>query len=408
MSFMRDRRPTVLTFVRYYLPGYKSGGPVRTIANLVEVLGGEFDFRIVTSDRDATETEPYPGIGPGWNDVGKAKVLYLAPNRRGLRAVARILRATPHDTLYLNSLLDPDFSLKPLLAQKLGLAPRTRCVIAPRGECADAALQLKAVKKRLFLFAASLCRLHRGVVWQASAPHEETDLRRVLGNGITTRIAPNLPAMPAAAMPEPGRADGDALRICFLSRVSPMKNLTFALEVLRGVGIPVRFDIYGPVRDASYWRRCSALLQELPRDVEAQYRGSVEHAQVAAVLAQYDLFFLPTLGENFGHVIFEALSAGTPVLISDRTPWRGLEAAGAGWDLPLDRPDLFRDRIRALAGLDPDARAAMRRSAFAHARRTGASDEPIRQNRILLAGDDAGASRMQAAAGARDPTGWTD
>ena len=37
----------ILCFVAYYLPGYRSGGPVRTIANFVDHLGDEFDIRIV-------------------------------------------------------------------------------------------------------------------------------------------------------------------------------------------------------------------------------------------------------------------------------------------------------------------------------------------------------------------------
>jgi glycosyltransferase involved in cell wall biosynthesis len=50
---------------------------------------------------------------------------------------------------------------------------------------------------------------------------------------------------------------------------------------------------------------------------------------------------LPTQGENFGHAIFEALSAGKPVLISNQTPWRNLTPAKAGWDLSLQQPDHF-------------------------------------------------------------------
>ena len=59
---MAIRRVTVLVFIGYYLPGYKAGGPVRSIANVVETLGDEFEFRIVTSDRDLLDEVPYPGI----------------------------------------------------------------------------------------------------------------------------------------------------------------------------------------------------------------------------------------------------------------------------------------------------------------------------------------------------------
>jgi glycosyltransferase involved in cell wall biosynthesis len=67
---------------------------------------------------------------------------------------------------------------------------------------------------------------------------------------------------------------------------------------------------------------------------------------VKPLISQFHLFSLPTLGENFGHVIAEAFAAGRPVLISDQTAWRGLEAAGAGWDLPLDQPGRFQETLQ--------------------------------------------------------------
>src|SRR3546814_13762415 len=52
-------RPCVAVFLRGYLPGYRSGGPLQSIANLVSRLGDEFDFRIITADRDLGNTSPY-------------------------------------------------------------------------------------------------------------------------------------------------------------------------------------------------------------------------------------------------------------------------------------------------------------------------------------------------------------
>lgn len=71
-------KPKILTFVSYYLPGYKAGGPLRTIANMVEHLGNDFEFWIVTRDRDLGDTVPYADVIINeWNDVHGAKVFYL-------------------------------------------------------------------------------------------------------------------------------------------------------------------------------------------------------------------------------------------------------------------------------------------------------------------------------------------
>lgn len=364
---MPGTKPVVLTFVRYYLPGYKAGGPLRTISNMVEALGDEFDFRIVTSDRDATDTEPYPHLAgeQEWFGVGKAKVLYLAPSRKGVGNIGRIIRETPHDVLYLNSFFDPIFTLKPLLARRLGLAPKARCILAPRGEFSPGALEIKARKKKSFLAAARMAGLYRDLTWHASGEHEAADIRRAFGS-VAQRIetAMNLPDMtPRTPPPFVPRAPGEPLRLVFLSRISPKKNLDYALEVLGKVRAPVTFDIYGLVDDDTYWNKCKEIIKTLPSNVVAIYRGSIPHLDVAITLAAYDLFFLPTRGENYGHAIFEALSVGTPVLISDTTPWRNLAEKQVGWDLPLGVMEKFVEHIENMAAITEEENAIRRRCA---------------------------------------------
>jgi glycosyltransferase involved in cell wall biosynthesis len=46
------------------------------------------------------------------------------------------------------------------------------------------------------------------------------------------------------------------------------------------------------------------------------------------------LFLLPSHGENFGLSIAEALAHGVPALVTDSTPWSGLNRTGAGWCVP--------------------------------------------------------------------------
>src|SRR5690606_2470855 len=131
---------------------------------------------------------------------------------------------------------------------------------------------------------------------------------------------------------------------------------------------PIRFDIYGPIGgDAAYWARCRNLMEQLPQWITVDYRGSVEPPNVSAVLADNDLLLLPTQGENYGHVIMEALSVGTPVLIADTTPWRELVTSGVGWDLPLACPGDFADKLEVMSGMPIDEQLAMRRRVLAYA-----------------------------------------
>jgi glycosyltransferase involved in cell wall biosynthesis len=126
-----------------------------------------------------------------------------------------------------------------------------------------------------------------------------------------------------------------SLRIVFLSRIGPVKNLLFALQILPSLVGDVVFDIYGPIDQKSYWAACEKTIVSLPAQVKVNYKGPVHYSDVAATLSRYHFLLLPTTGENFGHVIVEALSVGCPVIISDCTRWRNLQARAAGWDLPL-------------------------------------------------------------------------
>src|SRR5690606_22656373 len=96
------------------------------------------------------------------------------------------------------------------------------------------------------------------------------------------------------------------------------------------------------------------------------------------------LFLFPTLGENFGHVILEALTAGCPVLISDRTPWRNLKQMEVGWDIPLEQPALFERALAECVEMGDAAHRHMSVRAESYARARMEDQMVIEQNRSLL------------------------
>ena len=393
-------RRIILTFVGSYLPGYKAGGPVRSIANMVERLGDEFDFRIVTADRDMSDTEAYPNVAAdAWNRVGNANVYYASPGGRSMWRIAQLMRETPHDIAYVNSFFDPVFTLRPLLARALGLAPRRPMVIAPRGEFSEGAVALKGWKKRPYIALSRVLGLYDGLTWHASSDLEADDIRREMGStnrgasvARTIGIAPDL-VLPVEDedLHAPVRAASGPLSIAFLSRIARKKNLDFAIRVLSGVTVPVELSVYGVIEDESYWQQCQDLVRSLGSNIVVRYGGAVPHDLVGETLAAHDLFFFPTRGENYGHVIHEALAAGLPVLLSDQTPWKGLEAAGVGWDLPLCEPLAFAAAIERHARLSAEDRKVFRSRARAYAVAVSADEDAIAANVSLFRGARKGA-----------------
>lgn len=383
-------KKTILTFVSWYLPGYKSGGPAQSIANLVENLGDEFTFLVVTRDRDLGETIPYEQAGnDDWHEMGKAKVRYLGPKRQSLRVIARLLRETPHDILYLNSVWDRYFTTLPLLILRFGGAPRPRRVIlSPRGEFSPGALKLRHIVKKAYLWLTKSVGLYEGTIWQASTPLEAQNIRQIMGmsGNQIINVASDLPRKFQGDPQKQIVSRQGMLRIVFLSRISPMKNLNFALQVLREVRANITFTIYGPKEDAEYWQICSGLIDALPNNVRVKVAGAVPSIDVVSTFAEHDLFFLPTLGENFGHVIIEAFQGGLPALISDRTPWRNLEGQSLGADLSLDHPEAFVAWIENYAFESPTAKRKRRDQVLLSIKKVDHISSNLNDNRKLFIG----------------------
>lgn len=375
----------MLSFVDYYLPGFKAGGPTRTIINMVASLGDEIDFRIVTRDRDFGSNEQYRGVNiDAWNTVGKAQVYYASPRTLSFGGVRRLIADTQHDVLYLNSFLSPKTTGLALLVRRLGLSQGKPTIIAPRGEFAANALALKALKKGAYLKASRLTGLYRGLVWQASSEREVEDIRR-MQPGVAERImvAPDLLSTEREVLGDGASRPPGPLRMIFLSRVSPMKNLDFLLRVLAMSRLELSLSIYGTRDEPAYWAECESLIAALPPNIKVEYRGAVTPDLVNDTFAQHDLFVLPTRGENFGHVIFESVSSGTPVLLSDQTPWR-TDPAGAIETMPITDPSLWVEAIERWSRLSETELAARRAAALRFARNYIATSPALEQNRALF------------------------
>lgn len=381
-------KPVVLVFNPFYFPGFKAGGPVRTIVNMVDRLGDDFDFRVLTQDRDLGEITPYDNVDlEDWMTVGKARVRYLAPEAFTLANIARVVREVKPDAIYLNSFFDPVFTQKVLWARLFRQFPQTPVILAPRGEFSEGALGLKSTKKKIYLWVVRLIGLYRNITWQASSDLEVQDIRKAfLGNqAARIQVALNLaPAAPTADAASHHRAPGEPLRVCFISRISPKKNLDYALRVLRSVTAPVVFTVYGPRSEPEYWQACEALIAELPSHVQVVWGGELNPVDVNAYLVGHDLFFFPTRGENYGHVIYEALAAGLPVLLSDQTPWNDVQARGVGWSLPLANPAAFAETIEQVALWSGGKRDQVCAAARDHARQVAKDDAVLEDNRRLF------------------------
>lgn len=345
-------KPTVLILINHYLPGEKVGGPVRTTSNMVSWLGDDFDFRILTSDRDIGDTEAYKDIEYGvWHQVGKAQVRYLSPHEQSLNLLRKLFNSITYNLVYIDGVF-ATFTVKALSLNRLGLLPSVPIIIVPRGHWRPEALRIKPFKKRIFMVFAHSVGLYRNLSWHVSSSEEYTDIQRLVTRRIqSARVIPNLPLPPTMEDDRQRLFKRPSYgRLVFLSRIVRNKGLRFLLERLNSIKGDIEFHIYGSKEDKIYWQECETYISTLPDNVTVEYRGVVKFDEVISTLSQYHLFVLPTISENFGHVILEALAAGCPILISDRTPWQNL--LGAGWVLGLDDMKGWENALQQLINMN--------------------------------------------------------
>ena len=320
----------ILILMGRYLPGHKDGGPLRTIINVTEALGDEYEFYIACLDRDHGDTQAYPEIKrDAWNQVGKARVWYVTPGGFTNELILKL--AEGKDLIYLCSFYD-DYGYKTLLLKRMGKIHQP-IFLASMGVFSKGALSHKTCKKHVFIAGCKVLGLFKNVTWSVTSEIEAEDVKRIIGKRIRYVVAEDLPRNYV-----PGYTDktNNPMRVAFLSRICPKKNLLRAIEEMQRTKQPMHFTIYGPVENREYWLKCQRELKRLPKNVSWEYAGDVPTEDVQRTLAENDVFFLPTLGENYGHVIFEALSVGCIPVISDQTPWHQIPACGAGIELPLD------------------------------------------------------------------------
>ena len=347
----------ILILMGRYLPGYKDGGPVRTMINLTDALGDEYDFRIVALDRDHGDKEPYDNIRNGeWMSVGKAKVQYVKPKGFTFKLLRKLIGEC--DLVYTCGFYN-DYGYKTLLLNRLKKVHGKPVVVASMGSFSKGALSQKSFKKKIFINVFKLFGLFKNIVWSVTSELEANDLKDTIGNKEMYIVAEDLPRSVV-----PGRnrdlKEKGKLKVVFLSRICPQKNLFGAISILSKVSSNIEFSICGPDEDKVYFEKCKSALDLLPSNVKWQYKGNIDSELVQQTLSEYDVLLLPTLGENYCHVVFEALSVGCIPVISDTTPWQDLESNGCGFVLPLNDLDVFASAIENVAEMNSDSLNALR------------------------------------------------
>jgi glycosyltransferase involved in cell wall biosynthesis len=246
------------------------------------------------------------------------------------------------DTIYCNSLFSLKSGILPLI---LAIIFSRKVIVAPRGELLKGKIQKKFIKKILYLKLFSWLYKLSNVTMHYTSTQEKVESNEILGD-VKYFCAINLvkETFPRSV----GRKSG---KVIWFSRISKEKNLVQAIEIFKACELPLEFHIYGPVGDKEYFREVMLLSKD---DRRITYKGSIDRKCLQNTLSRYDLFLFPTLAENYGHVIVEAIQSGLYVLSGNNIPFDFSGLRKCGQALEIEKSSAFVQGLYKYYSSDPD------------------------------------------------------
>lgn len=347
-----------------YSPGHKEGGPIRSMINLTNEFSDAYDFYILTHDRDHGDIYPYEDIMVGkWNQFGNTHVYYAHYQSFNAKLIKKLSQEM--DILYL---CGPYYHYTRItLMLKVLKMIKKPIVVASMGSFSKGALELKKWKKLIYLTITKFLGFYKNIYWSASSVYEEKDILRIFERSKPNIfIAEDLPRKYLLKPLMPEKKQG-ALRIIFISRISRIKNLDYAIDIVSQLKGDIHFSIYGYIEDQKYWANCLKKLIAIPHHIKWSVHGEVSTEEVLHVFEKHDIFLFPTMSENYGHVIYESMASATVPVISDQTPWKDFSDTTCGYIVPLHDQVQFVESCQKLVDMDSKSFDLMRKRSYQYA-----------------------------------------
>lgn len=319
----------VLIFIDWFAPAFKAGGPIQSIVNLVTQPLRGIEYRIICSNKDLDGSLLTEVTFDQWVRFNERTEVWYNSDSKNIFKVIKHASAWEPNIFFINGIYSLPYNFLPLF-----FYGRSRKIISARGMLHEGALSQKGFKKKMYLKLWKFLRLHRRNHFHATNHAEKEFIEAVFGKETSVFVAQNFPKTFDSAAVVP--AKDNVLKLISIGLVSPMKSYLEVIKALQNCKQSVIYTIYGAIKDSAYWQRCIEEIKSLPSNVHVDYRGDIPAVKIESVLKAAHVFILPSKSENFGHAIYEALSAGKPVITSHNTPWNNLEVAKAGMNISID------------------------------------------------------------------------
>ena len=151
----------------------------------------------------------------------------------------------------MNGVYSLYFSFLPLYYLKKNKVQKI--VLCTRGMLAKSAINVKKVKKKIYLALIKTLGLFTNITFHATTDSEILDIKNVVGAASKILLAPNLPKKENQKEWFQKQKNVGSLRLINIARIAPEKNLKYALEILQQVKTEIEFDFETILFDSPFW-----------------------------------------------------------------------------------------------------------------------------------------------------------
>lgn len=315
---------TILQITPAYKPAYFYGGPTLSVSKLCEELHKtQLQVKVLTTTANGT-TELPVSIGMP-NKVAHVEVYYYKRLTKDhthfspslIFNLVKMIRENKRNNpgqlvIHIHSW----WNTIAILSCLTSLLYKVPVVLSPRGMLTPYtwsnrnSFYKNIIHKLLGKHLLKQCLIH------ATTEKEKKDITKITRSFKEILVIPNLVKYPTLEYPlQSQNKSSQTLKLLFLSRIEEKKGLEILMVALYELKTHWQLTIAGQ-GESSYVSKLKNLSRQLKIEKQITWLGEVNNTKKYEVYRNNDLLILPSHNENFGNVVIESLSVGTPVIIS--------------------------------------------------------------------------------------------
>lgn len=240
-------------------------------------------------------------------------------------------------------------------------------LVSAHGMLEPWALAQKALKKRIYGALVERPLLRRAACLHALTLAEAQDYRRY-GCRNPIAVIPNAVEAPAlidsTSWTERFPAINGRHTVLFLGRLHVKKGIALLLEAWRALAVqfPDALLVLAGPGEPAYVQQLQTQVRESGLDNSVLFTGMLDQASKWAALSQAQVFVLPSFSEGLSVATLEALSVGTPVIVTEECHLPEIAQTGCGWQITPDAAQL-QGALQDALQQSPEHRAQMSHAA---------------------------------------------